>query len=90
MSAEVLHLSGKPPSAGLELAGWGEALPEGPGVAAGEHGTLASVRASSLLGCGIRHTFRKLRKVIVSLCSTLEKLHVDTTSSSGFKLEGSQ
>lgn len=90
MSAKVLHLSGKSPSAGPELASWGAALPKGPGVAAGEQGTLASGRASSLLGCGIRYTFRKLRKVTVSLCSTLVKVHVDTASSSGFKLEGAQ
>lgn len=90
MSAKILHLNGKSPSAGLELASWGAALPKGPGVADGEHGTLAAGRASSLLGCGIRYTFRKLRKLTVSLCSTLVKLHGDPASSLGFKLEGVQ
>lgn len=78
-SAKVLHQNGKSSSAALELAGWGAALPKGPGIAAGERG--------SLLSCGIRYTFRK---VTVSLCSAPVKLHIGAASSLGFKLEGAQ
>lgn len=48
------------------------------------HGAVAEKRTSSLLGCVSRCTLRRLREVIVV------KLHLDTASSFGSKLEGPQ